>query len=342
MAQRTLRIVVSLVLMAVFLAIFLWKMDPPKVWAAVEQTDLVMVTIAIVIALVSYWFRAVRWHLILRPVATFRHSSALLATAVGYAAMALLPARMGDLVRPIVLARRERLPVSAALASILTERIFDLWTVVLYFLVFLVWPPPMPELGEQAARNLEILQVSGYAFGAALVLGTLVLLAMFRYQDRFVGVVTRPVGRIRKSWQQPVANFLNHFLNGLRVLQRPRDLMITMAASLLLWYLIYWQVRFTLLAFDLDFPLRVAYLLTAMAVIGLAIPSPGGIGGFHFAIRVTLTAFFAVEMNRAIAVAIVYHAICFVPITVIGLLCLPLVDLRLREMDSLETEASES
>ncbi len=100
-------------------------------------------------------------------------------------------------------------------------------------------------------------------------------------------------------------------------------------------------MRFTLLAFDLDFPLRVAYLLTAMAVIGLLVPSPGGIGGFHFATRVTLTAFFAVEMNRAIAVAIVYHAICFVPITVIGLLCLPLVGVRLREVDSLTSEVSE-
>jgi uncharacterized protein (TIRG00374 family) len=265
----------------------------------------------------------------------------VLATAVGYAAMTLLPARMGDVVRPIVLSRRERLPVSATLASILTERIFDLWTVVLFFLVFVVWPPPMGKLDAEAAGNLEILRISGYVVGAGLVLGTLVLLGLFRSQDRFVNMIAGPVGRFRKSWQQPAANFLNHFLDGLRVLQRPRDLMVTMGASLLLWYLIYWQVKFTLLAFDLDFPLRVSYFIVAMAVIGLAVPSPGGIGGFHFATRVTLTAFFAVEMNRAIAVAIVYHAICFVPITVIGLFCLPLVGMRLREVKSLEPETDD-
>ena len=127
-----------------------------------------------------------------------------------------------------------------------------------------------------------------------------------------------------------------HFMKGLRVLQRPRDLVVTAVASLLLWYGIAWQVRATLLAFDLDLGLRVSYFLLTMAVLGLAIPTPGGVGGFHKATQVGLTAFFAVDLNRATAVAIAYHAICFVPITIIGLLCLPLVDLRLREVGGLE------
>jgi uncharacterized protein (TIRG00374 family) len=341
MANRGLRVAVSLALMAVLLAVFLWNVDLSEVGGALERTDFLMVALAVAVALVSYWFRAVRWQLILRPVATFRHSSAVLATAVGYAAMTLLPARMGDLVRPIVLSRRERLPVSATLASILTERIFDLWTVVLYFLVFVIWPPPMAELGEEAARNLETLRISGYVVGAGLLAGTLVLLGLFRFQERFVSTITRPVGWFRDGWRQPAVNFLNHFLDGLRVLQRPRDLMVTMGSSLLLWYLIYWQVRITLLAFDLDFPLRVAYFIVTMAVIGLAVPSPGGVGGFHFATQVGLTTFFAVDLNLATAVAIVYHAICFVPITIIGLLCLPLMGMRLSEARDLDEKDGE-
>jgi uncharacterized protein (TIRG00374 family) len=341
MVNRTLKVVISLALMAVLLVVFLWNVDLTQVGNALERADLAMVAASIALALFSYWFRAIRWQLILRPVATFRHSSAVLATAVGYAAMTLLPARMGDLVRPIVLSRKERLPVSATLASILTERIFDLWTVVLYFLVFVAWPPPMAELDVAATKNLEILRISGYVVGAGLVLGTLVLLGLFRFQTRFVDTITCPLGRLRESWQQPVINFLNHFLDGLRVLQRPRDLMITMGASLLLWYLIYWQVKITLFAFDLDFPLRVSYFLVTLAVIGLAVPSPGGVGGFHWATQIGLTAFFAVELNLATAVAIVYHAVCFLPITVIGLLCLPFVGLRLREVEKPDPEAEE-
>ena len=154
-------------------------------------------------------------------------------------------------------------------------------------------------------------------------------------------VITRPIARIRPGWRQPVTNFLNHFLDGLRVLQRPRDLIFTTVISLLLWYVIYWQVSVTLMAFDLLLPLRAAFLLVTLAVIGLAIPTPGGVGGFHKAIQIGLTAFFGVELNHATGIAIVYHAVCFLPITVIGLACLPLLGISIREVGSMSADDQE-
>jgi glycosyltransferase 2 family protein len=341
MGKRSLRVAVSLLLMAALLTVFFWNVDLGEVLEALERCDPGMIVVAVALALFGYWFRAVRWQIILRPAGKVRHSSAVLSIAVGYAAMTLLPARMGDLVRPIVLSRRDRLPLSATLASMLTERILDLWTVVLYFLVFLVWPPAMMDLDDAARSNFQLLRLTGYAVGLGLVLGTLVLIGLLHYQDRFVNLVTRPVARIKQAWRGPVANFLNHFLDGLRVLQRPRDLAVTVGASLLLWYIIYWQVQAALVAFGLHLPLRATYLLVAIAVIGLAIPTPGGVGGFHKAMQVGLTAFFAVDLNDATAIAIVHHAICFLPITVIGLLCLPLAGVRLREVDDLAAEVGE-
>lgn len=330
--KNAVRVGVSLVLMVILLALFLRNVDYAEVAAAVERANAWLILASVATALASYWFRAVRWQLILRPVGKVRHINALIAIAVGYAAMTLLPARMGDLVRPIVLSRRERLPISGTLASMFTERLFDLWTVVVFFLIFVIWPPPMPNLSDEARRNLEILTLSGYAAGAGLIIGTLVLLALFRLQTRFVELVTRPVGKLRAGWKIPLANFLNHFLDGLRVIERPKDLVVTLGASIVLWYIIFWQVRFCLLAFGLDLPLRAAYLLVTLSVIGLAIPTPGGIGAMHKAVQFGLTAFFAVGLNEATAIALVHHAICFIPITVIGLLCLPLVGLRLGQV----------
>ena len=340
MKSPAVRIGVSLVLMVALLAFFLWNVDFEEMMAGLAQANPWLIALATLLALVSYWARVIRWMLILRPVAHVRHSSAFLATAVGYAAIALLPARMGDIIRPVLLAKRDHFPVSAGLASILTERVFDLWTVVLFFLVFLIWPPSMMDLDAGAAVNLRLLQVSGYGVGIALALGTLTLLGLFRYQDRFVAILSKPLARFAPSWREPFANFLNHFLDGLRVLQRPRDLLVTMTASFVLWYIIFWQVKVTLLAFHLDLPLRVAFLLVTLAVIGLAIPTPGGVGGFHKATQVGLTTFFGVELNLATAIAIVYHAICFVPITVIGLLCLPLLGMRFSDVKDLAEEGS--
>jgi len=341
MAKKAVRIGVSLALMVVLVAVFLWNVDFAEVGRSLANADLQMLVTASLVALFAYWLRALRWQFILLPVGRVRHSSVLLTTAVGYAALSLLPARMGDLIRPLLLARREKTPVSASLASVLTERVFDLWSVVLFFLVFIIWPPRMPELDEQARNSLELLSLSGYVAGAGLLIGTFILLGLFRYQERFVELLTRPVGWIKSSWRKPATNFFNHFLDGLRVLQRPRDLFITTVASLVMWYVIFWQVRFTLLAFDVDLPLRAAYLIVTMAVIGLAIPTPGGVGGFHKATQVGLTLFFGIGLNQATGIAIAYHAICFVPITIIGLLCLPLLGTNLREVDTTSPEATD-
>ncbi|MCG6963649.1 MAG: flippase-like domain-containing protein [Acidobacteria bacterium] len=330
MTKRTLRVVISLALMVALLAFFLWNVDFGKVAEALEDSHPLWLLIATALALLSYWLRAVRWAFILRPVGKVRHSSVVLTTAVGYAAMTLLPARMGDIVRPVLLARRDNLPVSATLASILTERLFDLWTVVFFFLLFVLNPPAMTLRGE-ARSYLHTLTTSGWVIAAGLVVGSLVLLGLFRYQERFVQLLAWPVGRFLPRWKGPVSRFFDHFLNGLRVLQRPRDLLITVGASLLMWWVIYWQVWATLIAFDIHLPLRAAYLIVTLAVIGLAIPTPGGVGGFHKAAQIGLTSFFGIELNEATGIAIAYHAICFLPITIIGLACLPVLGLSLRE-----------
>ena len=327
--------------MIALMAFFLWNVDFDEMMAGLSQANPWFIVLAAGLALSSYWARVIRWMLILRPVARVRHSSALLATAVGYAAITLLPARMGDILRPVILAKRDRFPISAGIASILTERVFDLWTVVLFFLVFLIWPPVMIDLDADAESNYRLLRITGFVVGAGLAAGTAILLGLFRYQDRFIEVLSRPLGRFVPSWRQPFVNFMNHFLDGLRVLQRPRDLFITMTASIVVWTIIFWQVKATLLAFDLDLPLRVSFLLVTLTVMGLAIPTPGGVGGFHKATQIGLTTFFGVGLNLATAIAIVYHFVCFLPITIIGLLCLPLLGMRYTEMRDMADEGEE-
>ncbi len=329
MAQRAFRIVFSLVLTVGLLAVFFWNVDFRKVGEAFTQARGGLLLAAIAAALFSYWLRVVRWQQILRPAGRTRHSSALLATVVGYAGITLLPARMGDLVRPVLLSKRDKIPTSAALASILTERVIDLWTIVLFFFVFLVAPPPMPHLSSEGAGTLDLLRLSGWIIGAGLVVGTGVLFGLFRYQERFITLISAPIGRIKASWQTPFVNFLNHFLDGLRILQRPRDLMMVMATSLFLWAIIVLQLILTLRAFDLELPLRSAFLLIMMTVIGLLVPTPGGAGGFHAMVQIGLTTFFGVDHNLATGVAIAYHAVCFYPITLIGLICIPLFGLSL-------------
>ena len=319
MTRRVARTAVSLLLTAALLTAFLWNVDLDEVGAALGKADPVLLAVAVSLALASYWARAWRWQLLLRPVGRVSHASVVLTTAVGYAAITLLPARIGEIVRPLLLTRRERLPLSATVASVLTERVFDLWTVLAFFLVFVVWPPTLPSLGEEAHANLQLLTRSGLVVAVTLAAATAFAVALLRYQEPFVALVTRPLVHLRPRLQQGVARFLGHFLDGMRVIHRPRDLLANLAVSVLLWSLIYWQLRVTLVAFEIPVPLRATYLLVVLTVLGLAVPTPGGVGGFHKALQLGLTLFFGVGLNLATAVAIVYHLVCFGPITLLGL-----------------------
>jgi uncharacterized protein (TIRG00374 family) len=331
MSKNAVRVTVSLVLAAVLLTVFLWNLDLEEVGRSLASADAGLLTASVMMALLAYWLRVVRWQLILRPAGRTRHSSAVIATLVGYAAIALIPARMGDLIRPLVLSKRDRLPASATLASILTERIFDLWTVVTFFLIFLIFPPELPMLSAKGEDYLGILSTTGMVLGVGLVAGTAVLLGLFRYQEGFIDLITRPVARVREGWRQPIATFLNHFLDGLRVLQRPRDLLLTLVFSVLTWMTIFYQVQLTLLAFGVVTPFRTAFLLVILTVMGMAIPTPGGVGGFHAMMQLGLKDFLGVAANTGGAIAIAHHAACFLPITILGLACLPLFGLSLRE-----------
>ena len=111
---------------------------------------------------------------------------------------------------------------------------------------------------------------------------------------------------------------------------------MTATTSLALWLVIFWQVELCLRAFGVTLPFRAAYLLITLSVIGMAVPTPGGVGGFHAMLQIGLTGFFAVDHNLAAGIAIAYHAICFFPITVIGLVCMPLFGLSLRPVAASE------
>jgi len=333
MVRKTLRIVFSMALMIGLLAVFFWNTDFHEVARALADVHYGWFVSAIATALLSYWIRAFRWQLILLPVGKTRHSTVLLSMVVGYAGITLLPARMGDILRPVLLARRDRLPTSAALASTLTERVFDLYTVVLFFIIFLIWPPPMPLLTQHAEVYLHRFQVLGALMAGGLLLGTVLLFALFRSQEKLIAILIWPIRKVRESWGSPLSDFLRHFMDGLRIIQRPADLARVLLTSFAIWVVIFLQADFTLRAFDIHLPFRAFFMLVTLTVLGLAIPTPGGAGGFHAALKLGLTGFFGIGANLAAGVAIAYHAVCFYPITLIGLVCIPLFGLSLKNSD---------
>lgn len=316
---KTLRVAVSVGLAAVLLALFLRTLDFAAVGRAIRGAHVGWLAAATVCGLVATpLFRSWRWGLLLkragRPSAYDLNS----ATSIGFAASTLLPARAGEIVRPVALARRAGLRVAPCLASIALERLIDLVVCVFLFVVYAVgWTPQ--NMGGEAAGRFALLRHLALLFGAGTLAGLLALgflAAKPERTDRFVKPFLRPLPERIGARLEAI---LLSFLDGLGALGTARDVAVVAVSSVGLWMLIAAQVWMTLLAFDLVLPYPVAFFVLAWAILGLAIPTPGGVGGYHAAVAYALTGFYGISRNTAGAFALVSHALSFVPITLLGL-----------------------
>src|SRR5262249_24980692 len=175
-------------------------------------------------SLLAVYRRAPRWRVLLRPLGIVPLYPALSATAIGFGASAVLPFRIGELVRPALLGRRIGVGVSAALSSVVLERLFDMLLVIVCFLVVaLVYPLP------PALRDSAIIP------GILALVGFGVLYAIQRRRVASETIVERLLGRLRPSFAARLGPLVHSFLGGLGGLADRSTVVLVLAYSVYLW-----------------------------------------------------------------------------------------------------------
>src|SRR5687768_5304742 len=135
--MRIRTVLVSILAIALF-AWFLRHANVSEVWAQVRRARVDLLVAGFGAVVLTYVIRARRWQYLLRPIGPTRFRTAFRTTVIGFAALGVLPARAGDVLRPYLLARQEGLSMPATLATIVMERVLDL-VAVLTLLAGLVW-----------------------------------------------------------------------------------------------------------------------------------------------------------------------------------------------------------
>lgn len=311
-----LRNVALLGLTVALIGVFLRNADLHRVWAVMRTANPVLIVAGIVCVFLSYVLRAVRWQVMLAPLGPARFSVALRATTIGFAASFILPARAGEVLRPWLLARREGLDASAVFATIIVERMLDLVTVLTLLAVFLLAFDPGLSVLDPAV--FATVRAGGVAAFAAAVVGLSVL---FVFASR-PAVLERSVA-VLAAWlpirlRITVVGMAAAFAAGLAVVREPSHLAKALAWSFVLWLLIAAQTWIVSVALGVNMPPSGALLLIALLVVGVAVPTPGAVGGFHEAYRIGATSFFGADNDHAVSAAIVLHAVGFVPTLIAG------------------------
>ncbi|MGQ9496095.1 MAG: lysylphosphatidylglycerol synthase transmembrane domain-containing protein [Thermoanaerobaculaceae bacterium] len=304
--KRILQTSVSIVLALSLLVFFFRQVSFRELVGLLRSLGFAPILWAVALALASYTARAFRWGLILSPVGKAPFSTLLGCTFAGFATSSVLPARLGELVRPLLLSSRAHLPTGATLASIIAERLLDLATVVSLALLALLWR-------SQAQQRLVATFL--WVAGGVLALG-LFLMLVVRRRAAFAEFLAR---KAKSRFSQKLAGFLQEILNGLAFWGRPSHAALLGLWSLVTWGLVLAQVAVTGRAFHHALSPGQATLVLAISVVGLAVPTPGGVGGFHAAIQFALVQVVGWPVATATAYALVHHAICFVPVTLAGI-----------------------
>jgi uncharacterized protein (TIRG00374 family) len=260
--------------------------------------------------LVHYWLKAIRWSIILRPLGRFSASQVLPAIMIGFAGNNLLPARLGEVIRALVFARRYQQPVSGIAVSLVVERILDVVAILSWYLVALAFGEDIPE--ELVAAVLLV--------GAFLGLFSLVILVILLAPRSAMVVWHRLAALLPDKLVGKGDAVLQCAIQGLASLKSPASLLTLLLNSLIQWGLILAMVWICLWTFGISVGLPTVIILLTVLTLAIALPSaPGYIGVVQAAFIFTLTPF-GVDSAAALAASVYFVIVQWVPVTVSGVM----------------------
>jgi uncharacterized membrane protein YbhN (UPF0104 family) len=236
-------------------------------------------------------------------------------SAVGFMGLMLLPFRLGEFVRPILVADPPRLRTSAALSSIVVERAADGLFTGLLLVVALVAVP-------DGARGIGFLRAGGAAVSVAFAAVLAFLAFAYRSRARAVRLAERVLSPFSPRIARRASGMLDAFIHGLRVLPGARSLAAFFALTAAYWGTNALAMRILALGFGFDLGVVEACALLGVLVVGVMIPAgPGMVGTFQGAIVVGLSLFAPAEAvaTRGIAYANVLWAVQLVLTSALGL-----------------------
>ena len=304
-------------------AIFLWlsveKLNLTNFWQAISHANYWWIIPGVAVYFVAVWARAWRWHYLLKPIKSIRTRVMFPITCMGYMGNNIYPARAGEVLRAVILKRKEGVPISASLATIIVERIFD--GVVMLAFVFVnltqlakLFTVAIPVWHWQITiRDLAVW--GSVAFFGALII--FLLAAMFprvtaRFGQWFIDRLMP--ARLREK----TSGIMNKFLDGLESLRSPANVLMVFLTSVIIWLLETVKYWFVMHAFGFNASFFTLMLMNGVVNLATTIPAaPGYIGTFDLPGIAILTAA-GIDQAVATGYTFVLHVALWLPITVLG------------------------
>ena len=278
---------------------------------------------AILVLFFSHFARAIRWGYLVKPIHEVKIFTLFNALIIGYMFNVFLPAHLGEFIRAYVIGQKEPISSSSAFATIVIERILDVFSLLIIMMFALViFPFP------------DWVKTSGYITFIFILLLFLLLILMKRNRERWQHWMLNLSKPLPQHWGRKVDESVRSFLDGVVPLKNKSHYLIIFFLSILIWagYVYVFQLIF----YGFDFvqiyslPWYAALVLLVITTISILVPSsPGYIGTYHYLCQLSL-GLFAVPASPALSYALITHSVNIFPVLVLGLIILSYEGLNIK------------
>lgn len=295
----------------VWLALKGLKLD--QVWLNIRSANYWWLLPSVLVYFIAVWARTWRWGYMLRPLKSVSTQRLFPVVVIGYMGNNIFPFRAGELLRSYVLRLREEIPISASIATVVVERVFD--GLVMLAFVFIALPmTPIP--GDEGGRlRLLVTLASGAFFGSMII-----FFIMAAFPDQLYRLAEWFGHRLLPNKiADPLLGFLQRFLSGLESLRSFRSVLMIFFTSVIIWLLEIVKYWFVMQAFDFQVSFFALMLMNGVVNLATTLPSaPGYIGTFDEP-GIEILKVYGVESNIAAAYTLVLHVALWLPITLLGI-----------------------
>jgi glycosyltransferase 2 family protein len=306
--KRNLLILIGSLLGLFFLYISFKDISWKDLREGISQMELIYLLPCALLLMLIQFVRAFRFGIILSPFCQIGIKDLWDILNIWAGASMIMPARLGEFVRPYLVRQRGG-SFSSAIGAVIVERFFDLSGLLLLLAVVLWRTPQVPPFYSFLGKILL----------AALLVGYLMVLLVLAKRDKVHAIVDRLLSWLPQRISSFVGAIVRRLIDGFDIMASFRQAAIIFLCTLAIWMLFSTTTYLFLIAFSIKAPFLVAVTIQVFLCFGVALPSaPGFIGTFHAAGRYALT-LFGIQAVTAVSFATAYHLFSLVACLLLGL-----------------------
>ncbi|MCF7807761.1 MAG: flippase-like domain-containing protein [Candidatus Marinimicrobia bacterium] len=309
--EHPLKFIISIAVSLVLIWFSFKDLEWEPFWLAIQSIKYGYLLLGAILLITSNIFRAVRWRILLLPQKVVKRKQIFEAVMMGYMGNNVLPFKLGEVLRAMVVSKRHGIKISGVGASVVVERGLDIFSFLLLAGIYGAIYPSF-----ETARLLAQLAL------AAIVLALFFGFWMNRNHDKYFGMIENWAGKMKETGHPKRGEHALALFHGLETIWRMPKPIHVLWQTIVLWALYFSITYLAVLAFGFGLSagnlLEVAMILMIFTTFSLSVPAaPGYVGTYHYAVIAAL-ALFGIENDAARALAVVLHLMNYLIYTPIG------------------------